>query len=120
MYTHSDLDPLSAVFGALSDPTRRAMLDRLSSGAKSVTELAEPFDMSQPSISKHLKVLEKAGLVVRGKDAQWRPRTIDAAPLGEASAYLDRFRKLWEERLDRLELYLKELQSNKSPQPDQP
>ena len=79
---------------------------------RSVTELAEPFQMSQPSISKHLKVLEKAGLVVRGRDAQWRPRAIDAAPLAEASAYLDRFRALWEARLDRMELYLEELQAN--------
>ncbi|MBA2684079.1 MAG: helix-turn-helix transcriptional regulator [Gemmatimonadaceae bacterium] len=90
----------------------------LSAGVLSVSELGEPFEMSQPSISKHLKVLENAGLVVRGRDAQWRPRSIDAAPLGEASAYLDRFRKLWEGRLDRLELYLKELQANQSPESD--
>jgi DNA-binding transcriptional ArsR family regulator len=117
MYTQASTDSLSAIFGALADPTRRAMLDRLSTGQCSVTELAEPFQMSQPSISKHLKVLEKAGLVMRGKDAQWRPRSIDAAPLGEASAYLDNFRKLWEDRLDRMERYLKELQSNQSPKP---
>ncbi|MEP7086170.1 MAG: metalloregulator ArsR/SmtB family transcription factor [Gemmatimonadota bacterium] len=118
MYTQNSPDSLSAIFGALSDPTRREMLDRLSAGALSVSELGEPFAMSQPSISKHLKVLENAGLVVRGRDAQWRPRTIDAAPLCEASAYLDRFRRLWEGRLDRLELYLKELQSNQSPESD--
>lgn len=117
MYTQASSDSLSAIFGALADPTRRAMLDRLSTGECTVTELAEPFQMSQPSISKHLKVLEKAGLVMRGKDAQWRPRSIEPAPLGEASAYLDKFRKLWEDRLDRLELYLKKLQSNHPPQP---
>jgi DNA-binding transcriptional ArsR family regulator len=105
-------DTLSAIFGALADPTRRAMLERLGTGVHSVSELAEPFRMSQPSISKHLKVLEKAGLVVRGKDAQWRPRAINAVPLKEADAYLKRFEKLWDERLDRMERYLKDLQSD--------
>ena len=105
-------DPLSAVFGALADPTRRAILDRLGTGVHSVTELAEPFRMSQPSISKHLKVLERAGLVVRGRDAQWRPRALRAAPLREADAYLEKFRKLWDERLDRMEIYLEKLQSD--------
>jgi DNA-binding transcriptional ArsR family regulator len=105
-------DTLSAIFGALADPTRRAILQRLSGGVHSVMELAEPFQMTQPSISKHLKVLENAGLVVRGKDAQWRPRALRAAPLEEANAYLEQFRKLWEERLDRLQLYLEELQSD--------
>jgi DNA-binding transcriptional ArsR family regulator len=114
MYIQPTADPLSAIFGALSDPTRRAILDRLGTGVQSVTQLAKPFRMSQPAISKHLKVLENAGLVVRGKDAQWRPRSIEAAPLAEASAYLDKFRKLWEERLDRMELYLEKLQSNQS------
>ena len=104
-------DSLSAIFGALADPTRRAILQRLGTGVHTVMELAEPFQMTQPSISKHLKVLEKAGLVVRGRDAQWRPRAIRAAPLEEANAYLEQFRKLWGDRLDRLELYLKELQS---------
>jgi DNA-binding transcriptional ArsR family regulator len=104
-------DRLTAIFGALANPTRRAILDHLATGARSVSELTEPFHMRQPSISKHLKVLEEAGLVVRGKDAQWRPRALDAAPLEEANAYLERFRKLWEERLDRLELYLEKLQS---------
>jgi DNA-binding transcriptional ArsR family regulator len=103
-------DTLSVVFAALADPTRRAMLDRLSTGVCSVTELSKPFRMRQPSISKHLKVLERAGLVVRGRDAQWRPRAIKAAPLKEANVYLERFRKLWEDRLDRLELYLKEFE----------
>lgn len=102
-------DPLSAIFGALADPTRRAILDRLRKGPCTVTELGEPFDISQPSISKHLKVLETAGLIVRGKDAQWRPRVLRTAPLKDANAYLERFRKLWEERFDRLEQYLEEL-----------
>ena len=115
MYTQTSPDPLSAIFGALADPTRRAILDRLSTGVASVTELAEPFDMTQPSISKHLKVLEHAGLVVRGRDAQWRPRALEAAPLAEANAYLEKFRKLWEERFDRLERYLEKLQSHQSP-----
>jgi DNA-binding transcriptional ArsR family regulator len=106
-------DQLSAIFGALADPTRRAILDRLSTGVHSVTELAEPFRMSQPAISKHLKVLEKAGLVVRSKDAQWRPRSINAKPLKDATDYLTRYQQLWEERLDRLEGYLKEIQKEK-------
>lgn len=106
-------DHLSAVFGALASPVRRAMLEHLAGGVRSVSELAEPFRMSQPTISKHLKVLERAGLVVQGRDAQWRPRALKAAPLKEASTYLDKFRKLWEERLDRLELYLDSLQSRR-------
>jgi DNA-binding transcriptional ArsR family regulator len=109
--TRSQPDPLSAIFGALADPTRRAILDRLRKGPCTVMELAEPFDISQPSISKHLKVLETAGLIVRGKDAQWRPRILRTAPLKDANAYLERFRKLWEERFDRLEQYLEELKS---------
>ena len=99
-------DTLDAVFGALADPTRRAILGRLADGVRSVSELAEPFEMSQPAISKHLKVLEQAGLVVRGKDAQWRPRALKAGPLKEANGWLEQYRKLWDERLDRLEDYL--------------
>ena len=102
---------LDATFAALADPTRRAILARLASGEATVMELAEPFDMSQPAISKHLKVLEKAGLVVRSQDAQWRPRSLKAAPLKAANIYLERYRKLWDERLDRLEAYLKESES---------
>jgi DNA-binding transcriptional ArsR family regulator len=105
-------DKLSLIFGALADPTRRAILDRLRKGPCTVTELAEPFDISQPSISKHLKVLETAGLIVRGKDAQWRPRVLRTAPLKDANAYLERFRKLWEERFDRLAEYLEELKAD--------
>jgi DNA-binding transcriptional ArsR family regulator len=101
---------LSAVFGALADPTRRAMLERLRARELTVTELAKPFDMSQPTISKHLKVLEHAGLVVRGRDAQFRPRALRAAPLKDANHYLELFRAQWDDRLDRLEAYVARLQ----------
>lgn len=105
-------DQLSAIFGALADPTRRAMLERLRTGICSVTELAEPFRMAQPTISRHLKVLERAGLVLRGRNAQSRPRALKAAPLREVNAYLERFRAQWDDRLDRMELYLQELQAD--------
>ena len=104
-------DPLSATFFALADPTRRAMLARLSSGEATVKELAEPFDMSLPAISKHLKVLERAGLIERGRDAQWRPARLRAEPLREVEAWVGQYRRHWEERFDRLEAYLKELQA---------
>lgn len=104
-------DQLSLTFGALADPTRRAMLARLSKGEASVTELAEPFAMSMPAITKHLKVLEKAGLISRGKDAQWRPCHLKAEPLKEVNSWLDQYRKFWEERFDRLDEYLKKIQS---------
>jgi DNA-binding transcriptional ArsR family regulator len=111
MVKHSTLtDQLSLVFAALADPTRRAILARLASGEASVTELAEPFAMSMPAISKHLKVLERAGLIERGREAQWRPRRLKAAPLKEAAAWVDRYRKFWEESFDRLDEYLRELQ----------
>ncbi|HEY4200922.1 MAG TPA: metalloregulator ArsR/SmtB family transcription factor [Devosiaceae bacterium] len=103
-------DPLSLTLSALADPTRRAILARLSLGEASVTELAEPFDMSFPAVSKHLRVLEKAGLVARGKDAQFRPRRLQAEPLREVDAWLGTYRRLWEERLDRLDAYLAQLQ----------
>jgi DNA-binding transcriptional ArsR family regulator len=103
-------DRLSVVFGALSDPTRRAMLDRLRARELTVTQLAKPYKMSQPTISKHLKVLERAGLVVRGRDAQFRPRALHAAPLKDANHYLERFRAQWDDRLDRLEEYVARLQ----------
>jgi DNA-binding transcriptional ArsR family regulator len=105
-------DRLSAIFGALSDPTRRAILDRLRKRPHSVMELAAPFDMTQPSISKHLKVLEQARLVVRGRDAQLRPRALRPESLEEANAYLERFRTLWEARIDRLQHYLAKLKSD--------
>ncbi len=103
-------DHLSRTFAALADPTRRAILTRLSSGEASVTELAEPFEMSLPAISKHLKVLEQVGLIKRGREAQWRPCRLDAHPLKDAADWLEHYRIFWEESLDRLEGYLKELQ----------
>ncbi|MGA7872615.1 MAG: metalloregulator ArsR/SmtB family transcription factor [Candidatus Binatus sp.] len=101
---------LNATFAALADPTRRAILARLASGETSVSELAEPFEMSMPAISKHLKVLQRAGLIERGREAQWRPCRLAAAPLKDASDWLERYRRFWEESLDRLEDYLHELQ----------
>lgn len=103
-------DPLSATFAALADPTRRAILARLVAGEASVTELAEPFDMSLPAISKHLKVLERAGLIARGKEAQWRPCRLDAGPLKEVAGWLEHYRAFWEQSFDRLDEYLRELQ----------
>jgi DNA-binding transcriptional ArsR family regulator len=105
------LDPLGATFAALADPTRRAILARLTTGEASVTELAEPFAMSQPAISKHLKVLERAGLISRGRDAQRRPCRLEAVPLGEATAWLDGYREFWEESYQRLDALLEELQA---------
>jgi DNA-binding transcriptional ArsR family regulator len=101
---------LNITFAALADPTRRAILARLSSGEASVTELAEPFEMSLPAISKHLKVLERAGLIARGREAQWRPCRLAAGPLKDASDWLDHYRRFWDESFDRLEDYLRELQ----------
>jgi DNA-binding transcriptional ArsR family regulator len=108
-------DPLSATFAALADPTRRAILARLSSGEASVMELAAPFDMSLPAISKHLKVLERAGLVSRSKDAQRRPRQLDARPLKEVAEWLGTYREFWEARFDRLDDYLEELKTKEKP-----
>jgi DNA-binding transcriptional ArsR family regulator len=104
-------DHLSTTFGALADPTRRAILARLASGEASVTELAEPFDMTMPAITKHLKVLEKAGLIRRRREAQWRPCRLEPAPLKEVSDWVTRYRQMWEERLDRLDDFLREMQS---------
>src|SRR5690242_15093501 len=104
-------DRLSATFAALSDPTRRAILARLALGETSVKELAEPFDMSLPAVSKHLKVLERAGLISRSRDAQLRPCRIEPRALQEVDAWLEDYRRMWEERLDRLENYLRQLQS---------
>src|SRR5467141_4239193 len=106
---------LDTVFAALADPTRRAILARLASGEASVTELAEPFDMSQPAISKHLKVLERAGLVSRGRDAQRRPRRLEPRPLAEASGWLEAYRRLWEGNFERLDAVLEELKAAKKP-----
>ena len=104
-------DQLTLTFAALADPTRRAILLRLSRGEMPVTELAKPFNMSLPAISKHLKVLERAGLVARGRRAQWRPCRLDAQPLKEAAAWVEQYRRFWDESLDRLGDYLKELQA---------
>src|SRR5580765_8528097 len=104
-------DRLTATFAALADPTRRAILGRLARGEASVTELAEPFDMSLPGISKHLKVLERAGLIERGREAQWRPCRLKATPLKEVADWVEHYRRFWDESLDRLDEYLKELQA---------
>lgn len=105
------MDRLSSTFSALADPTRRAILARLALGETSVNELAEPFDMSLPAVSKHLKVLEGAGLITRGRNAQWRPCKLNAAPLKEAASWIDFYRKFWEASFDRLDAYLERLQS---------
>jgi DNA-binding transcriptional ArsR family regulator len=106
-------DRLNATFLALSDPTRRAILARLASGEASVNELAEPFDMSQPAISKHLKMLERAGLVSRGRDAQRRPCRLEAQPLEAAYVWIERYRQMWEQSFERLDVLLEELQAAK-------
>ena len=103
-------DHLSITFGALADPTRRAILARLTKGETSVTELAKPFDMTLPAISKHLKVLERAGLIARSRDAQWRPCRLKAHRLEEAADWVERYREFWEQSFDRLEDHLRELQ----------
>jgi DNA-binding transcriptional ArsR family regulator len=101
---------LNATFAALADPTRRAILARLTLGEVTVTELAEPFDMSLPAVSKHLKVLERAGLIARGREAQWRPCRLEAGPMKDAAEWLERYRRFWEESFDRLDVYLRQLQ----------
>lgn len=100
-------DALSLTFAALADPTRRAILARLASGELSVTELAEPFDMSLPAVTKHLKVLERAGLITRGREAQWRPCRLEAGPLKNISDWVEHYRQFWERSFDRLDAYLK-------------
>jgi len=108
------LDQLSVTLAAIADPTRRAILERLAEGEATVGELAEPFEMSLPAISKHLKVLEQAGLIERGRDAQWRPCRIAAGPLKEVADWVGRYRNHWEESFDRLDAYLRELQNRES------
>jgi DNA-binding transcriptional ArsR family regulator len=111
-------DRLDSIFGALADPTRRAILARLMAGESTVTELAEPFAMSLPAVSKHLKVLEKAGLIARGREAQWRPCRLDADPLKEAADWLEGYRRFWEqsqERYQRLDGYLRQAQREEEP-----
>jgi DNA-binding transcriptional ArsR family regulator len=104
-------DRLSATFAALADPTRRAILARLALGEASVTELAEPFEMSLPAISKHLKVLEQAGMIAQSREKQWRPRRLEPAPLKDIAEWLDHYRQFWDQSFDRLDAYLKMLQS---------
>jgi DNA-binding transcriptional ArsR family regulator len=107
-------DQLSQTFSALADPTRRAILARLGSGEASVTELARPFEMTLPAVSKHLKVLERAGLIARGREAQWRPCKLDAGPLKDVSEWIETYRTHWEQRFDRLDEYLEELKEKES------
>lgn len=99
---------MSATFSALADPTRRAILARLATGEATVTELAKPFEISMPAVSRHLKVLEQAGLIARGREAQWRPCRLEAAPLKDAQEWLDRYQRFWNDQLDRLATYLEE------------
>jgi DNA-binding transcriptional ArsR family regulator len=104
------VDQLSATFAALADPTRRAILARLAQGETSVTELAQPFQMSLPAVSKHLKVLERAGLIRRGRTAQWRPCRLEAEPLKQTAAWIEQYRRFWDESFDRLDDHLREIQ----------
>lgn len=104
-------DNLSATFAALADPTRRAILARLALGETSVTELARPFTMSLPAVSKHLKVLEHAGLIARGREAQWRPCRLEVGPLKDIADWVEHYRRFWDQSFDRLDVYLRELQS---------
>jgi len=104
-------DALSATFAALADPTRRAILARLAEGESSVTEIASPFEMTLPAVSKHLKVLQRAGLIERGREAQWRPCRLQAAPLKQVDEWVETYRRHWEQRFDRLDEYLRELQA---------
>ena len=107
-------DSISSTFAALADPTRRAILARLALGETSVTELAEPFEMSMPAVSKHLRVLERAGLITRGREAQWRPCKLKPDPLREAAGWLENYRQFWEQSFDRLDEYLQRLQAEKN------
>jgi DNA-binding transcriptional ArsR family regulator len=108
-------DALSATFAALADPTRRALLARLAQGEASVMELAAPFAMSLPAVSRHLKVLEKAGLITKARDAQWRPCKLDGAPLKDAQDWIGQYHQFWEQRFDRLDAYLQDLQAKEKP-----
>ena len=114
MVYQQTLDPLSLTFAALADPTRRAILSMLKAGEASVKELARPFAMTLPAVSRHLKVLEKAGLITKGRSAQWRPCSLRAEPLKQANDWIERYREHWEGRLDRLDSYLQQLQTEES------
>lgn len=109
-------DPLSVTFAALADPTRRAILARLAAGEATASELALPFEISQPAISKHLKVLERAGLITRGREAQWRPARLETKPLRDVSIWADKYRRMWEDRLNRLDAFLTRLQEEERPE----
>jgi DNA-binding transcriptional ArsR family regulator len=111
-------DRLDRTFAALSDPTRRAILARLASGEATVTDLAAPFDISMPAVSKHLKVLERAGLIVRGRERQWRPARLEATPLREVAEWTGRYRRFWEESYDRLDEYMEELKGRRKEEDD--
>ncbi len=111
-------DPLSITFGALADPTRRAILARLANGEATVNEIAAPFAMTLPAVSKHLKVLERAGLISRGRDRQWRPCRLEAAPLKKATDWLEEYRQFWEDRFSRLDEHLREIQAQHSQMPN--
>ena len=113
-------DPLSATFAALADPTRRAILARLAKGEATVKDLAAPFDMTQPAISKHLRVLERAGLIEQGRQAQWRPRRLRAGPLRDIAAWVNEYRRHWEVSFDRLDAYLRQIQSNEQQEQEEP
>ena len=112
-------DPLSSTFAALADPTRRAILERLADGESSVGELAAPFEISLPDVSKHLKVLERAGLIERGREAQWRPCKLRAEPLKQVDEWVEAYRRHWEERFDRLDSYLRDLQTRTQSQDEE-
>jgi DNA-binding transcriptional ArsR family regulator len=114
MVSTASSDPLSTTLAALADPTRRAILARLAAGESSVTELAKPFQMSLPAVSKHLRVLERAGLIVRGRSAQWRPCRLDAGPMREVAAWLEGYRRFWDASFERLDDYLIELQAKET------
>lgn len=120
VYNNMQPDRLSNTFAALADPTRRAILARLAEGETSVTELAQPFRMSLPAVSKHLKVLERAGLVERGREAQWRPCRLAPAPLRDVADWVTQYRKFWEGSLDRLDSYLREIQGKSAPENSYP
>jgi DNA-binding transcriptional ArsR family regulator len=120
MVDHMPADQLSTTFAALADPTRRAILARLTSSEASVTELAEPFEMSMPAISKHLKVLERAGLIARSREAQWRPCRLEAAPLKDVADWVAHYRQFWEQSFDRLDDYLREVKRRENKHGRQP
>ena len=115
MVNYIQSDPLSATFAALADPTRRAILARLMAGETSVSELARPFAMTLPAVTKHLKVLERCGLITRGRQAQWRPCRLDATALRDAAAWMEQYRRFWDAKIDRLDDYLRDIQAKEQP-----